>query len=236
MATSGITVNQLSRDTIINAALRKCQILQEGQTANANQLTSGAEALNALVTEFVSIGMPIWKRTDRDITLVTSQSTYIIGVGQSINGAYPTHLLQVRLLEPDSNSLQYVEIKADYDFKLLPTNATGIPVTCSYKPQVNLGTLSVWPTPDSSVPAGTLLKITYTTPFEVFSVGTDTPDFPQEWNNALVYGLAGLLADEYALPIQDKQWLDRQAEKHISTALANGTEDGSWYFQIEREG
>lgn len=236
MATSGITVNQLSRDTIINAALRKCQILQEGQSANSTQLTTGAEALNALVTEFVSIGMPIWKRTDRDITLVNAQSTYTIGVGQTINGAYPTHLLQARLSITGSDSIQDMNILADFDFKLLPSGSDGTPVNVSYKPQINLGTVSVWPTPDSSVPAGSLLKITYTTPFEIFNAAGDTPDFPQEWNNALIYGLASLLADEYALSIQDKQWIDRQAEKHISTALANGAEDASWFFQINREG
>lgn len=235
MATSGITVNQLSRDTIINAALRKCQILQEGQSANANQLTTGAEALNALVTEFVSIGMPIWKRTDRDITLVNTQATYTIGVGQSINAAYPTHLLQVRYKPGNADTLQDMEIKADFDFKLLP-DSDGVPVSVTYKPLINQGILSVWPTPDSSVPSGSLIKITYTTPFEVFSAAADTPDFPQEWNNALIYGLASLLADEYALSIQDKQWIDRQAEKHISTALANGAEDASWFFQINREG
>lgn len=235
MATSGITVNQLSRDTIINAALRKCQILAEGSTANANQLTTGAEALNALVTEFVAIGMPIWKRTDRDITLVNGQVTYTLGVGQAINTAYPTHLLQARYKPGNADTIRDVEIKADFDFKLLP-DSDGVPVSVTYKPLVNQGILSVWPTPDSSVPSGSIIKITYTTPFEIFNAAADTPDFPQEWNNALIYGLAALLADEYALSIADKQWLDKQAEKHISTALASGMEDGSWYFQIERQG
>ncbi len=234
MSTSGITISQLSRDTVINGALRKCQVLQEGQVANTAQAATALEALNTLVPELVSIGMPLWKRSDLDITLVSGQSTYTIGVGQASNTAYPTHILQARRLLPSANSVQEMNIVAGYDFNLLPPDSTGTPVSVSYQPKINLGILSVWPTPDASVPAGTLVKLTYTAPFEVFNAAADTPDFPQEWGNALIYGLAYLLSDEYALSLQDKSWLEKQAEKHLSTALANGQEDGSWYFMIEK--
>lgn len=145
MATSGITLWSQTRDQIINGALRKCQVLQEGQTASAAQIVDASEALNNLVAEFRTLGMPLWKRQDLSITLVAAQQDYSIGVAETIASAYPLKLLQARLLQPQASTYINLNILADYDFNRLPLNSTGIPVSVSYVPQMNKGTLSVWP-------------------------------------------------------------------------------------------
>jgi len=83
MATSGNTIKLLTRDDIINSALRKLVVISEGTTASASQLTTGAEALNIIVSEFRTFGMQVWARSDMNITLVSGQGTYTIGVGQA---------------------------------------------------------------------------------------------------------------------------------------------------------
>jgi hypothetical protein len=231
MATSGITLWSQTRDQIINGALRKCQVLQEGQTATAAQITDAAEALNNLVVEFRTLGMPLWKRTDLDVTMVDSQQDYVIGVAETLAYAYPLKLLQARLLQPQSNTYVNLNILADYDFNRLSRNSAGVPVSVAYKPQLDKGTLSVWPIPNSAVPAGTKIVLTYTSPVEIFNASSDDADFPGEWYNALIYGLASLMSDEFALPIPDKQWIEKQSEKHLASALSIGLEDGSMFFQ-----
>lgn len=234
MATSGVTVWQKNRDAIISAALRKIGVIGEGVSANATQLSEGEEALNTVVSEFQALGMPLWKRKETAITLVSGQSQYTIGVSQAVNTAFPLKLIQANLALTGSSSRLDMEIKADYDFNNLPTTSTGTPVCVSYQPYINLGVLSVWPTPDSSVAAGSTIVITYQSPVEVFTSGTDTMDFPQEWYNAIIYHLALVLADEYGIPIPDKQWLEKQSEKHLNTALSIGTEDASITFYPDR--
>lgn len=230
MATSGVTVLQLTRDDIINAALRKLLVVGEDTTATAAQLTTGAQALNAIVATFQTLGMPLWARKEYSITMVSGQRDYTLGVGQTLNTAFPLHIYDA-VLEIGSNDTQIdVTMMARRDFNLLPTTSGGNPVNATYQPFINRGVFSVWPTPDSSITSGTVIKITYQAPFEYFIAGTDTPDFPQEWANALIYHLAVSLAPENGLPLQDRQQLMKEAELHLTTVLSNGAEDGSVFF------
>ncbi len=237
MATSGISVNQLSGDDIINAAYRKLVVIGQGQTANAQQITDGRQALNNLVAEFRTLGMSIWARKTFPLPLVVGQKDYVFGVGQVVNTPYPLHMYQAILLQPPTYSLnQNVNILSFMDFNLLPRDSVGTVVNMMYKPEINKGTVSVWPTPDASMLPGTILSLSYQSPFEYFIAGVDTPDFPEEWNNALVYQLALSLSDENGVSTQKQQWLEKQADKHISTALSNGGEDASMYIQRDWSG
>jgi len=214
MATSNNTIWQLSRDDIINAALRKISVLGEGQTANATQLADGAQALNALISELQPIGLELWKRQEMDITLVSGQSLYVIGIGQAINIPFPVKILQVEMEAGTTISRIEIEVRARNDFNLLPPNSRGTPVAVSYQPFINYGEMSVWPTPDTSLPVGSKLVVTYQKPFDIFTTGTETIDFPQEWHNTLIYRLASLLADEYQLPLEDRRWLESRAHPY----------------------
>lgn len=231
MATSGNTIKQLSRDDIINAALRKLVVLQEGQAPNANQITTASEALNIIVSEFRTLGMSVWARTALNITLVTGQKDYVIGVGQVINVPYPTYIYDINLEIPPYDSQIEMQQMAIIDFNQLPNAGAGTPVNYNYKPGINIGTLSIWPTPDASVPALTRMVVTYQRPLEVFDAALDTPDFPQEWGNALIYNLAFVLCDEYGVPDSKASRIEKQADKHLGTALSNSNEQGSMFFQ-----
>lgn len=233
MATSGTTVAELTRDTIISAALRKLGVIGEGVTANATQLSDGASALNTLVASFQTLGMPLWKRTEYDITMVAGQRDYTLGVGQTLNTAFPLKISEATLVVTGSSAQIDVEIKSNYDFNRLPSDTSGRVVSIKYQPYVNYGVVSVWPLPDSTVQT---LTITYQKPFDMYTAAGETPDFPQEWQNALIYGLTLLLSDEYGIPIPDKQWFEKQAEKHLNTALSFGTEESSLMFQPNMRG
>lgn len=237
MTTSGVSVLQLSGDEIINAAYRKLVVIGQGQTANAQQLLDGRQALNNIVAEFRTLGMSIWARKSYDIVMVTGQQDYTMGVGQPLNIPYPLKIYTANLLQPPAFDTKIiVNPMAFADFDLLPNGSVGVPVNYKYQPKINLGVFSVWPIPDAGVLAGTLIRITYQSPFEYFITGTDTPDFPEEWKNALIYQLAVTLSDENGVSTQKQQWLSLQADKHLSVALSAGTEEASFYIQRDWTG
>lgn len=230
MATSGITIQQLSGDDIINAAYRKMLVIGEGQTANAQQIINGRQALNNAVAEFRTLGMSIWARKELLLPMVAGQNTYTIGVGQTVNVAFPLRIYVANLQPGPSYDTQIDMNQLSFqDFSYLPEASTGTVVNFMYQPKVNLGILTVWPTPQTGTTDR--VQLLYQSPFEYFITGTDTPDFPEEWNNALIYMVALLLSDENGLSTQKQQWLEKQADKHLATALSGGTEEASMFIQ-----
>lgn len=234
MPSSNNTIVRLSRDELISSALRKISVIGEGQAANATQLSEGQEALNLIIGMLRTEGMQVWKRVEYTIPFVTGQRAYSIGIGESTNTPYPTKLYQARIRLGTTGTPFDAEIVENYNFNLLPSTATGSPVNVNYKPEINKGTVTVWPTPDASVPSGSAMLLTYQAPFDIFTTGTETADFPQEWELALVYQLALVLADEYSIPIQDKQWLERLAIRYTQMAADFSKEEGSIFFHPER--
>jgi hypothetical protein len=106
----------------------------------------------------------------------------------------------------------------------------GYPNSVYYDPQRETGTLYLYPVPDATVVANTTIVIYYQRPFDDFDNAADEPDFPQEWFDALKYGLATRLAPEYGVPISERQLLMAEMTRIKQEALSMGTEEGSLYF------
>lgn len=79
MSTSGSINFTRTRDQLIKGALRKCGILAEGETASAQQIEEGAEALNVLVKYWKSMGINLWCYQDIAVFPVVGQAQYNIG-------------------------------------------------------------------------------------------------------------------------------------------------------------
>lgn len=236
MATSGNTITQISRDDILTDALGHLGVLGEGQTINAAQTTKGSRLLNNIVSEFRALGMQAWARSVINIQFITGQTDYVMGVGQATNSPYPTFIYDVQVSVPPFQSTIRMNQVSIYDFNSLPPGGTGVPVNYNYQPGNNVGTFRVWPTPDASVPVGTRMQITYQRPIEVFDTAVNTMDFPQEWGNALTFTLALVWADTYGVPEDKKSWLEKQADRHLGTALSITNEQGSLFLQKEWQG
>lgn len=216
----------MNRDSIIAAAMRKIAALAKGQSPDAEDLTNGTEALNNLVAEFMTLGMPLWSLKSYDVPLVDGTQDY------TFTTPFPLKIVEA-YISLSSTSKQNVNPTAQYDFNLLPNGSSGIPTQFTYLPNINYGAFSVWPVPDATAAAGTF-TIWYYAPFDTFVSASDTPYFPREWNNALVYGLAALLAPEWGVPLNDRGMIDKAAEKHLQIALDYGAENSSLFFQPDR--
>lgn len=237
MATSGITINQLTRNQFIEAALRTMGVLALDQTPTATEYTNATVKLNALIGELRPLGMGLWARQEYSFPVVAGTFSYTIGVGQTLNTAYPLKLLQAFKTNSVDDSHTPLEIIADYNFNLLPSDSSdsGSPIQLTYQPKINLGIIKLWPTPSTQdVSDGVTINLTYTRPFEYFINSTDTMDLPEEWVSPMIYGLAVRLAPEYSLPLPDRSMLFKEYESVLNNALSAGAEDASFYFQVDR--
>lgn len=231
MTTSGVTTFSMTGDQLVNASLRKLAVLGDGQSPTATQLSTGTQALNAMIKTFMVKGMPLWVVTEYSLTL-TATRTYTMGVGQTTNIPAPLKIYQARLSNSDTESVVPLQMKSHYDYNLLSsTTADGTPNSFYYEPKNQTGVFHLYPTPDSDNIADAVVIITYQKPFEDMVSGTDTLDFPQWWHEAVIYGLAHRLSPEYGVPLLDRKELATEAEYFLQEALSFGQEDGSLFLQ-----
>lgn len=229
MPSSTVSTYQITRNELIEAALRKIGVLAEGVSANATQLTTGQQAANLAIKHLQTKGMQAWVKTTIPITFTALVSSYNIGEGQTVNVPYPLKIEQA-YLEDSSGSLIDLELESSYNFNLLPTNAEGTPVKVTYNPNINVGVLRVWPKPTSEIASDYTLKIISQAPFKVFTSASETLDFSEEWQLPLVYLTASFLADDYQLPIDDRRYIKNKADEYILASDMFGVEDTSSYF------
>lgn len=72
MAVSGSRDFILTRDNIIDSALRKLKVIIQGGTPTANQYTYASEALNILQHDWENDGIFLWTNTDLHIPITAS--------------------------------------------------------------------------------------------------------------------------------------------------------------------
>lgn len=86
------------------------------------------------------------------------------------------------------------------DYREMPNKTTEGTITqYFYDPQLTTGYVWIWPAPPDSLSA---MKFTWMRPINDFASSNETPDFPQEWINAITWGLAEEIAPEYDIPAQ----------------------------------
>jgi hypothetical protein len=230
MSTSGVSTYNITRDGLIAGALRLIGAVAQGETPTATQVTEAAEALNLMVKAWEADGMPLWGLTEYALTLTANVGVYTIGLGQTINIPKPLRVIQAWNTTGNIDTPMRILTKQEYNI-LGNKQSPGTPIQCYYDPRLSSGDLHLFPIPDTTAASNYTVTFIYQRPFEDFVASTDNPDFPQEWLEALKYGLAVRLAPEYGLPIEQRQALRAEAKEIKDVALGMGTEEGSLYFQ-----
>ena len=227
MTTSAQTINELTGNTLVTRALRKLGV----SNPTTGNITEGLDTLNPMLMGLQADGMPLWKLTKYSLPLQTATSLYTIGIGQTVNIPYALKLTQVLRVSATQGTPIPLEIKSIFEYNRLPTNNTGVPVSFAYTPKTNYGELRIWPSPSYTDTQNYTLDLWYQKPFDVFVTGDETIDFPQYWQEAIIYGLATRLAPEYSIPLSDRQLLEKEATFLYDKALSFGTEEASFFIQ-----
>lgn len=230
MATSNSTNYSTTRDNIIKRALRIIGAIGSGETPTTQQVNDAAEALEMMIKAFMSEGMPLWKTETTTQALSNATNSYTLSTTK------PNRVIRAWLrYTSGSIDVPINIISRDQYERLTSKTSTGYPNQLWYEPLRTTGVLHVWPTPDTSVAAAVTLYYTYQKPFDDFDSSTNEPDFPQEWFDALCFGLAARLAPEYGLPLEERALLWKEAEKLKADALFNNAEEGSVFFGYSGE-
>ena len=134
----------------------------------------------------------------------------------------------------DTNSIDTeVRIIGEKDYMSQSNKSSnGPPVECWYQPTLTTGTLYVWPIDGGS----TYDKLVMSCQFlpDDFDSASDNPEFPIEWGNALVWGLAAELASEHGLPEREQKRLWAISENKLNTALDYDSENADVIFALRR--
>jgi fibro-slime domain-containing protein len=189
-------IHSCTRDEIIAAALRKCQVLAEADLPTNDQISTGAEALERFMQHSQSDCEFRWQFLQRTQAVAADEQTIALTGSEDVLDVYDLFLrdangmdIPLRLVDAHwyDSTLQY---KSTSD--ALPAVALA---TFNRDPDTNVASvsLSIYPKPAQ---AYTLYYRAMIKQY-ILENGTDEANFDEMWCEVVVYGLAARLADEY---------------------------------------
>lgn len=194
MAVSNSTdFNQTTYDLIVMAR-EKIGIHAAEEPLSSAEVVSARNHLNAMLKAWQTAGVSMTQRTEGSVALTQGDYDLVFGSGGSFT-TVPFDITDVRITR---NSIDMVMTEMSREeYYALPNKASqGRPLQWFYDRQRSGGTMYLWPAPDAST--GTL-KFTYTRKIYDMDANADDLDLPQEWYEAVMYGLADRLAENHGL-------------------------------------
>jgi len=179
---------------IVKKSLQKLGALVKSESPSADEANDGFSSLNQLLESWSNDSATIPSRAWETFTLVSGQSTYTMGSGQTFNTTRPTNIIQayVRIGGVDND----VDIINDTAYNEIPFKAlTGVPQFLNYDNANPADNLRIYPVPAS----GYQLFILSEKPLTSFTTLDTVITLPPGWERALIYNLALELAPEYGV-------------------------------------
>ena len=219
MASSGTYSFAMSRDDVINAALRLTTRFGSGDPIPAEDITNCAQALNILCKEMVTDGLPLWCVQDVQIPMVVGQAAYNLSAAAGMS--LPVRILDAFIRDSAGKDVS-LAIESRYDYNTLGSKTSqGVPNQGYYDPQLGAGSLVLYNVPSDATHT---VHVIIQRQLQDFNLASDNPDFPQEAYRLLKWCLADEVALEYSTP--------SEVRREISTkALAYRTK----FFDFEQE-
>jgi len=227
----------ITRDQIIITALRKLGAVEPQDTAStidANIVTNCAQALNLMVKQWMTEGIKLWTVTEINFPLVLNQTSYTAGPSLcDITTDKPLRIIQAwvrnTVVTPDIDIPLNIISRQEYNM-LGSKFSTGTANSIYLNPGVTTSTIKLFLTPDASAVATYTVYMVVQRPINDISSASSIPDFPNEWMQALVWGLADQLALEYGLPVNHRQEVLLKAEKYRDLLMEWDIENESTFF------
>ncbi len=146
----------------------------------------------------------------------------------------PNELLELYRREFDEKiDVPLIRLSRTDFFTLSDKDTEGTPVNYYYDPQLTSTILHVWPVAGDIFSKNSVFIANIKKPFDDMDSATDTLEFPQEWYEAIVYGLAERLAPMIGYPLQDRQMLKMEAREYLDLALSFDHEQTDVTFVID---
>ncbi len=230
MTTSNSTDFNQSELDIITDALQLIGVVGSNDTPKTNDITFCSKILNKMIKTWEAQGIHLWTETEGTFTLTDSVNTYVLSSSGSTQSTYteltdvgrPIAITSIRYHYNNGNDRMMRKMGREEYMRIPSKDSTGPATAYYYSPQLNNGILYIWPTPDNSDDS---LNITYLRSIQDFDANTDTPDFPQEWLEALTYNLVVRIAPAFGIT------LSKTNPDLIAIAASSLAELQAWDFE-----
>lgn len=217
-----------SAANIIKDALILCGGLSDSESPSGEQTAHAMRALNRMVKAWSVKGLKAWCWNESTLTLVISQKSYTIGPTGNLVAERPLAIANARRVVSGIETPITISSRQEYMDQSSKAD-TGKPVFVYYDPQLTNGVMYVWPAPD----AADTIKFSAKQYLEDFDTTANTPYFPPEWLDAIVYNLAFRLCPMYDVVGEDRATLAQQAFQFLSEAEDSDQEQGSVFLAPE---
>jgi len=241
MAVSGTTTFTVTRDQIIESALRSLAVLEEGAQPSATTIQNSSFSLNLILKKWQSEGIKLWTVVEYTIPLSSNKTSYTIGPSASydLNADKPLRVIQAFLRNMSVNP--YIDLPmnliSQQEYNILGSKfSTGIINSVFYKPWRDYGEIKVFLTPDANTSTNYELHLTVQRPIMDINKPNENFDFPQEWFLALKWALVAELASDYEKTLNDKQYYEQKATLLKNELMDWDIEWTSTYFQPDVRG
>lgn len=236
MSTSGTTIFALTRDQIIQFALRKIGVLELGVTPNATEVTNAAQALDMMIKSWITKGVKLWTVQEIAIPLVSGTSSYVIGptsFSPAVVAPKPMKLVQAWLRDTTTTPYRDIPVmcisKQEYN-KFGSKFSSGVSNSCYLEVGRDTSTLYTYLTPSTTSAATYQMRISTQRTIEDAGTASSTLDFPTEWLYALGWNLAAELATDYGVEETRIMYIEQKAAKFLSEVEDFDTEWASVTF------
>lgn len=227
MTTSGVTTFQPVTTEILEGAFNCLGVAQEGEALTPRMYADGLRALNWLIQTW-SANPHLWTYREGTLALVGNQAAY------ALTDPRPLRVTSVRRVQNGIQVPMTQFSKQEYFDQPTQTTSPSIPVNFYFDPQVNEGTLYLWPCPSISAAAQFSLALTYVRQMEIMTDTNNTIDMPQQWIEPVTWNLAKRLMPQY--PVNDPGLATlvlSQAKETLDHLLMWDNEPASIYMQPE---
>jgi len=226
MTVSGSNDFESSGGQIIQDALLLCNGLEDDETATSEQVAHALRALNRMCKAWSVKGLKAWCWNEITLPLASNQESYTIGLsGADLTAERPLEIRNVRKYISSQETPVRICTRQEY-FDQSGKTTDGETVYVYYDPQLSKGVLYVWPSPDSTHE----LRFSSKQYIEDFDTSNNTPYFPVEWEEAIVYNLALRLCPQYEVDPQKRAEIKEMAREFLMEAEDYDMEQGSIFI------
>jgi hypothetical protein len=240
------TTFTVSRDQIIQLALRKLGVLDLGNTPDSETVADAALNLNLLIKQMSTEGLKLWKVQELVLPVTANTTTYNLGSGgvnvyDSFETSFSTPITDkpLKLIQawyrnttatPTIDTPLTLFSKQEYNM-LGSKFSTGVANSIFYDIKNTYGTVYVYLTPDSYSQSNLNLHMVMQMPLQDLNQAQAIPDFPNEWMNCLVWNLADQLAIQYSVPQNHRVEIAQRAAMYKEQMISWDVESYSTFFQ-----
>ena len=203
---------RLTRNEIIEAAFSKIGVLAPGEVLQGEQLTQGARALDLVVKELQNEHIFLWTEEFFTANITAGNNSVDLPVDP------PILFIREGYWKKDENhyELRITQVSKDawYAENSVYWNNTETGEPDYFCIDEKNQKILFCPTPN----VDSIFNYVGVIRAKDWEISSDKGEFPARWQKALVYLLAADLADDYRIPMAEKQMLANSAAGYVQRA------------------